>query len=413
MKSTAEMLSVSQLNTYLKILMDSDAVLQSVFVRGEISNLKYYASSGHIYFTLKDESEQLRAVMFRTYASRLPFRMEDGMKVIAHGRVSVYGASGQYQLYADDIQPDGAGALALRFEQLKRKLEAEGLFAEERKKPLPPYPGRIGVITSPSGAAIHDIKHVLGRRYPLSEVILYPSAVQGAEAPEQLTAGVEFFGISGLVDVIILGRGGGSAEDLWAFNDETLARAVAACPVPIISAVGHESDFTICDFVADRRAPTPSAAAEIAVPDGGELLQSLAAYRIRMESRFRACVDRKERELGRLAQSRVLTHPEQILDSFRMRLAEGEKALAEGIETLTEKKGNALSLVGGRLEALSPLSVLRRGYSVVYSNENMISRAEQISGGETLTIRFADGCVTATAEEKKGEILDGKKGNDV
>ena len=277
------MLSVTQLNDYLKMWMDGDRVLSNLFVRGEISNLSL-PRSGHLYFTLKDEEGQVRSVMFRTYAGRLPFRPEDGMKVIAHGRVSVYGPSGQYQLYVDDLQPDGAGALALRYEQLKRRLEAEGLFDEARKKPLPAMPMRIGVITSPSGAAVHDLQNVLGRRFPLAEMILFPSAVQGAEAPEQLTLGIQFFAASELVDVIIIGRGGGSAEDLWAFNDEGLARAIADCPIPVISAVGHESDFTICDFVADRRAPTPSAAAELAVPDMGELLQSLWMQGMRLQS---------------------------------------------------------------------------------------------------------------------------------
>lgn len=336
------------------------------------------------------------------------------MKVIAHGRVSVYGASGQYQLYADDIQPDGAGALALRFEQLKRKLEAEGLFSPERKRPLPLYPVRIGVITSPAGAAIHDIKTVLGRRYPLAEVILFPSAVQGAEAPPQLTAGVEFFGLTGMVDVIILGRGGGSAEDLWAFNDEMLARAVAACPIPVISAVGHESDFTICDFVADCRAPTPSAAAELAVPDRRELAQMLGNCGVRMQSLLSDRLGREAHRLASLAKSRALTRPEGLLDGFRMRLSEGERSLSDGIEAMIEKKRNSMEGIGGRLEALSPLSVLRRGYSVVYEKDRMISRAEQISGGETLQIRFADGTVTARAEHRKGADSNGnKKGTDL
>ena len=242
MQTDRQALSVTQLNEYLKMVIEGDRVLSNVFVRGEISNFKLY-SSGHAYFTLKDDAGQLKSVMFRSYFSRLAFLPEDGMRVIAHGRVSVYETSGQYQLYVDDIQPDGAGSLAMRFEQLKRKLAAEGLFDESRKRPLPPMPKRIGVITSPSGAAVHDIINVLGRRFPMAEMILYPSEVQGTQAPAQLISGIEFFSMTGLVDVIIIGRGGGSAEDLWAFNDEYLARAVASCSVPVISAVGHESDL--------------------------------------------------------------------------------------------------------------------------------------------------------------------------
>ena len=326
MQGERQALSVTQLNEYLKMVLDGDRVLSNVFVRGEISNFKLY-SSGHAYFTLKDDAGQLKSVMFRSYCSRLIFKPEDGMRVIAHGRVSVYESSGQYQLYVDDMQPDGAGSLAMRFEQLKRKLAAEGLFDEARKRPLPPMPRRIGVITSPSGAAVHDIINVLGRRFPAAEMILYPSEVQGAQAPAQLISGVEFFSMTGLVDVIILGRGGGSAEDLWAFNDEYLARAVASCSIPVISAVGHESDFTICDFVADRRAPTPSAAAEIAVPDMGEILRGLVSVRTGLQASMQKLIVQERRVLNQLTQSRVFARPDQMLDGFRMRLDEYEAKL--------------------------------------------------------------------------------------
>ncbi len=398
-----KMLSVSQLNDYLKMLLDGDRVLSDIWVRGEISNCKWH-SSGHIYLTLKDESGQVRAVMFRSYTARLLFRPEDGLRVIAHGRVSVYGATGQYQLYLDDMQPDGAGSLALRYEQLRRKLEAEGLFDESRKRPLPAYPARIGVITSPTGAAVQDIKNILGRRFPLAEMLLFPSAVQGVAAPEQLRLGIEFFDMSGLCDVIIIGRGGGSAEDLWAFNDENLARAIAACRVPVISAVGHESDFTICDFVADRRAPTPSAAAELAVPDRTELAMQLSLSGARLRSLATGHLAREARELKRLSEAAVFRYPGRALDAFRMRVDDREARLARRIEKRLEDGRHRLSAIGGRLEALSPLSVLARGYAAVSTEKQTITRAAQLTVGERIEVRFADGHVCAAVEEKKGGL---------
>lgn len=323
------------------------------------------------------------------------------MRVIAHGRVSVYESSGQYQLYVDDLQPDGAGSLAMRFEQLKRKLAAEGLFDESRKRPLPPMPQRIGVITSPSGAAVHDIINVLGRRFPAAEMILYPSEVQGAQASAQLVSGVEFFSMTGLVDVIILGRGGGSAEDLWAFNDECLARAIASCSVPVISAVGHESDFTICDFVADRRAPTPSAAAEIAVPDMGEILRGFASVKAGLQTSVKKLIVQERRILDQITGSRVFTRPEQLLDNFRMRLDEREANLCRAVgQTLLQKK-QATASIAGKLQALNPLSILSRGYATVSRDGSSITSVKQISDNDTLDIRMADGSVRATVSQRK------------
>ena len=400
MQEGRQALSVTQLNEYLKMVIEGDRVLSNVFVRGEISNFKLY-SSGHAYFTLKDDAGQLKSVMFRSYFSRMAFIPEDGMRVIAHGRVSVYETSGQYQLYVDDMQPDGAGSLAMRFEQLKRKLAAEGLFDEARKRPLPPMPRRIGVITSPSGAAVHDIINVLGRRFPAAEIILYPSEVQGAQAPAQLISGVEFFSMTGFVDVIILGRGGGSAEDLWAFNDEYLARAVASCSVPIISAVGHESDFTICDFVADRRAPTPSAAAEIAVPDVNEILRSLAVTQSGLQATMQKRIAQETRILNQIAQSRVFSRPDQMLDHFRIRLDEREADLSRAVEqTILQKRQATASLVG-KLQALNPLSVLARGYATVSKDGKSITSVKQINDNDTLDIRMADGSVRATVSQRK------------
>jgi len=400
MQTERQTLSVTQLNEYLKMLLDGDRVLSSVFVRGEISNFKLY-SSGHAYFTLKDDAGQLKSVMFRSYFSRMAFLPEDGMRVIAHGRVSVYESSGQYRLYVDDLQPDGAGSLAMRFEQLKRKLAAEGLFDESRKRPLPPMPRRIGVITSPSGAAVHDIINVLGRRFPAAEMILYPSEVQGTQAPAQLISGVEFFSMTGLVDVIILGRGGGSAEDLWAFNDEYLARAVASCSIPVISAVGHESDFTICDFVADRRAPTPSAAAEIAVPDMGEILRGLASVRAGLQTSMQKLIVQERRMLNQITQSRVFSRPEQMLDGFRQRLDEGEAELTRAVgQTLLQKRQSTAALAG-KLQALNPLSILSRGYATVSREGISITSIKQINDNDTLDIRMADGSVRATVSQRK------------
>ena len=400
MQEGRQTLSVTQLNEYLKMVIEGDRVLSSVFVRGEISNFKLY-SSGHAYFTLKDEAGQLKSVMFRSYFSRLAFMPEDGMRVIAHGRVSVYETNGQYQLYVDDLQPDGAGSLAMRFEQLKRKLAAEGLFDESRKRPLPPMPKRIGVITSPSGAAVHDIINVLGRRFPAAEMILYPSEVQGTQAPAQLISGVEFFSMTGLVDVIILGRGGGSAEDLWAFNDEYLARAVASCTVPVILAVGHESDFTICDFVADRRAPTPSAAAELAVPDVEEILRGLASVRTGLQTSMKKLIAQERRILNQMTQSRVFSRPEQMMDNFHISLDEREADLNRAIEQTLLQKRQSTASIAGKLQALNPLSILSRGYATISRDGVSVTSVKQINDNDTLDIRMADGSVCATVSQRK------------
>lgn len=394
------MLSVTQVNEYLKMLLDGDRVLSNILVRGEISNFKLY-SSGHAYFTLKDEGAQLKAVMFRSYASRLPFLPSDGMRVIVHGRISVYETSGQYQLYADEMQPDGAGSLALQFEQIKRRLASEGLFDEDRKRPLPMMPNRIGVITSPSGAAVRDIINILGRRFPLSEMILYPSQVQGSEAPMQLMAGLEFFAVTKMVDVIIIGRGGGSAEDLWAFNNEELARMVAASPIPVISAVGHESDFTICDFVADRRAPTPSAAAELAVPEKGELLRQLRSCTERMGSLTEQRIAQEKRLLRQLAQSRVLRSPERLLDPFQMQLSEAETGLERTMTQYFAQLRNRIGADTEKLEALSPLSVLARGYAAVKRDDRAVLRAGSLDVGDEIEIHFTDGSVSAVVRGKE------------
>ena len=300
----------------------------------------------------------------------------------------------------------------MRFEQLKRKLAAEGLFDEARKRPLPPMPKRIGVITSPSGGAVHDIINVLGRRFPMAEMILYPSEVQGTQAPAQLISGIEFFSMTGIVDVIIIGRGGGSAEDLWAFNDEYLARAVASCSVPVISAVGHESDFTICDFVADRRAPTPSAAAELAVPDMGELLRSFAAMQVGLQTSLQKRIAQERRIFAQLTSSRVFTKPEQMLDRFRLRLDECEQDLNRAVEQTLSSKRQSTASVAGKLQALNPLSILSRGYATVSIGGVSVTSVKQVNENDTLDIRMADGSVRATVSQRK-DIKNHKKNNDL
>ena len=302
-------ITVSELNEYIKMVLEHDELLMRIFVKGEISNFTNHYKTGHFYFSLKDEGGTVRAVMFRGSAARLKFMPENGMRVIVGGRVGVFPRDGQYQIYAETMEPDGIGALYIAYEQLKKKLEAEGLFDASKKKPLPKIPTRIGVITSPTGAAIRDIIHILGRRFPLARVILYPALVQGEGAAPDLVRGLDYFNQMGNVDVIIIGRGGGSLEDLWAFNDETLARHVAASRIPVISAVGHETDFTLCDFAASRRAPTPSAAAEIAVPETEELARKLANVTSRIELLLEGRLKLYRERLARAAGARVLKDP--------------------------------------------------------------------------------------------------------
>lgn len=398
MQENKNMITVSQLNDYIRGLIESVPYFSSVFVRGEISNFKNH-SSGHYYFTLKDEKCSVRAVMFRSDAQRLDFIPEDGMKVICHGRVSVYPRDGIYQIYADDIQPDGVGALYFAFEHLKRTLESEGLFEASRKRSIPRYPRRIGIITSPTGAAVRDMINILGRRWPAAEIYLYPSQVQGASAPPQLCAGISFFNEKFRVDTIIIGRGGGSLEDLWAFNNETLARAVAASDVPVISAVGHEVDFTICDFAADLRAPTPSAAAELAVPDRAELLSRLDDLSRRRGAALPRLLAERRRALGSLASSRILSSPARVIDERRLALDALSERLDGAASRLSAAKREALRGGAAHLEALSPLATLARGYAVVSGDDGEILRdASRLVPGERVRIRLSLGCADARIE---------------
>lgn len=393
------LMSVGMLNEYVKGMLDANDVLCDVWVRGEISNFTNHYKTGHYYFSLKDEKGSIGAVMFRTYAQRLPFVPQNGMKVILHGRVSLYVPGGQYQINADAMQPDGIGGLYLAYEQLKAKLQAEGLFDESRKKPLPRIPTRIGIITSPTGAAIHDMIHVLGRRFPLAEILLYPALVQGAGAPASLIAGMHFFNEQNNVDLIIIGRGGGSVEDLWAFNDEALARTVAASRIPVISAVGHESDFTICDFVADRRAPTPSAAAELAVPETGELSRVLRGYTERMENAVLGRVARERERVQRLSASRVLTSPERYIDDCRMRVGDLTLRLDRAAEQRVTAARSDFLRLAGQLDALNPLSILTRGYAVAKRGDVPVRSVSELKTGDALRLTLSDGEADVTVTE--------------
>lgn len=403
--------TVSEINEYVRMVLDGDARLRRVWLRGEISNFVNHYKTGHFYFSLKDEASSLRAVMFRGNNCRLTFAPENGMRVLALGEIRAYPRDGQTQIVISEMQPDGAGSLALAFEQIKRRLESEGLFDAARKRALPAYPRRIGVITSPTGAAIHDIIRITSRRYPLAEIVVFPALVQGEGAAESLTMGVEFFSAVDLVDVVIIGRGGGSMEDLWAFNDEGLARSIAACRVPVISAVGHESDVTICDFVADMRAPTPSGAAEIAVPDKNELYTVLGTLQTRMQRSMNSRLSRLREVVGVRAAHRLLTSPQALFDERRMHLVLREERLQALTDRSLEKKRAALAKNAGRLDALSPLSVLSRGYAMVSEQgqqSKTLTSAKALKAGQSVQLRFSDGSARATVESV---TLDAREGD--
>lgn len=396
MAEERQVFTVTALNEYIKMKLETDEALMRVFIRGEISNFTNH-KSGHFYFTVKDETSRIAAVMFRSSASKLAFIPENGMKVIVGGRVSAYVRDGQYQIYVDTLEPDGVGALYIAYEQLKAKLGAEGLFDEAKKKPLPRYPMRIGVITSPTGAAIRDIINILGRRFPIAEVVLYPSLVQGESAAPQLIEGLRYFNERKNVNVIIIGRGGGSLEDLWAFNSEALVREVAASELPVISAVGHEIDFTLCDFAADRRAPTPSAAAELAVPERYELKRKLGNVTARLELLEGKKLELLRSTLERMKKSRALTDPRNFIDDKRMALGIAEDKLYNRITFLLERKKSALAGKAAKLDAMNPLSVLSRGYGAAFASDGTVIRsAAQVEKGSDISLMLSDGTVRAT-----------------
>ena len=390
--------SVSGLNQYIKSVLDRDEFLNGVFVRGEISNYKCYPS-GHHYFTLKDAEGALRCVLFRREATRLRFRPENGMKVVAFGRVTVFPRDGQYQLYCSDLICDGVGDLSVAFEQLKNKLAAEGLFAPERKRLLPAYPSKIALITSPAGAAVRDMLRILKARWPLADVVLIPSSVQGAEAPGELCRAFSLVPYCEGVDLVIAGRGGGSMEDLWCFNDESVARAIATCPVPVVSAVGHEPDFTIADFVADLRAATPSNGAELATPDRQELQAQLRGMAQRMDRTLTRRVSRERERLERLRRSRVLRDPMTPIQDRRLLLDRLQERMSGVLSAQLREQRGELAALAAALDAMSPLKVLARGYSIARDEQGgLIRRVEDVKEEQKLRLRVSDGEVLCRVE---------------
>lgn len=403
MNISGRVLSVRELTRRIKALIESDLLLGSVMVRGEISNYKEHYS-GHVYFTMKDEAAQLRCVMFRGRAAGLRFRPENGMSVIAVGAVNVFERDGQYQLYVDELQPDGVGALHVAFEQLKQKLEAEGLFARERKRPLPLLPRRIGIVTSQTGAALQDMLTVSRRRWPQVNILLAPAAVQGAEAPAEISAAIGRLNRVPDVDVIIVGRGGGSLEELWAFNEEVVARAIFESRLPIVSAVGHETDVTIADFVADVRAATPSAAAECVVPDIAELTRHLGNQEHRLRGGLKRHWERSRIRLESQLRRAVIARPETMLVQRAQALDAVTRDLNAAQARLVTAGTARLGAISGRLQALSPLATLARGFAVCQLLDGtIVRRTDQLSPGSDVRLRLAKGEATARVTGVEGE----------
>lgn len=392
-------LTVSQLNFYTKSLLDGDPVTSQVIVQGEISNLNTHYRSGHIYLSLKDEKAVIKAVMFAGNASRLRFELEEGMSVIAMGRVSIYEATGQYQLYIEQMQPDGIGDLTLAFNQLKAKLDKMGLFNEEFKKELPKYPETIGVITSATGAVRRDIETVLSRRYPLATMILYPASVQGNSAVPELINGIKYLNRN-KVDVIIIGRGGGSIEDLWCFNSEQLAYEIFKSKVPIISAVGHATDVTICDFVADKSAPTPSAAAELAVPDSAKLLYDIISFKNRINTSVRYKITTEEQRIDNLSDKLNSMSDSYQISRIRANLDNITLRLNNSFSNILKSKNEALRENIAKLNVLSPLNILSRGYSLVYKEDNLVSSVNSVNINDSIKVQLSDGLIECTIDNK-------------
>lgn len=398
-------ITVSQLNRYVKSLLDGDGNLRDVLVIGEISNFTNHYQSGHLYMTLKDEGSAVKAVMFRSQAVHLRFRPENGMKIIARVRVSLYEKDGSFQVYIEEMQPDGVGALQVAFEQLKKRLEAEGLFDAARKQPLPAFPLRVGVITSPTGAAVRDILNVLGRRFPMATVVMAPVLVQGEGAPAELCrALIRFERMKAdkhpdTPDVIIIGRGGGSLEELWAFNNEELARTIAAVTIPVISAVGHETDFTICDFVADLRAPTPSAAAELAVPEQEELQRRAEQLHARLSAAMGNTFAQKRQRLESVSRHRCLAEPLYYVEERAMRLDLLTRTFQAASRRNLDGYGKKLAVLAGKLDAMSPLRVLSRGYAVVLKENTAVISAADVQSGDRLSVLVNDGTIQCLVEE--------------
>ena len=391
-------LTVTQLNTYAKSVVEQDVTLSNVFVMGEISNFVDHYRSGHLYMSIKDNQSVISAVMFSGNASRLKFKPENGMSVIIRGRVSIYERDGRYQLYIDDMQPDGIGALAIAFEQMKEKLSKVGLFDVEHKMRIPEFPEKIGVISSPTGAAVQDVLNVLNRRFPVAEIVFAGVQVQGDNAAPTIIDAIKKLNKTD-VDVIIIARGGGSAEDLWPFNDEKLAYAIYDSQIPIISGVGHETDFTICDFVADLRTPTPSAAAELAVPDIREQKYYISALKNALDSAIENNIKEKQYNLEQLTKSTVLKNPEKIIENCELYLDSLITKINMNFKDIFTKNSSDFAMICSKLESLSPLKVLARGYSITKKDNNVIINSKDLSIGDSISIQFADGNAKAKITE--------------
>ena len=397
----SESITVSELNQIIKSLVDGEPLLNRVCVRGELSNYKIYPS-GHHYFTLKDAESSLRCVMFKSSASKLRFRPESGMGVTAFGRISVFPRDGAYQLYCSDLIPEGTGDLQIAYEQLKAKLAAEGLFDPRHKKPLPQYPKKIAIITSSAGAAVHDMIRILGRRWPMTKVMLLPVRVQGVEAPPEIVGAIRYANRHKVADLIITGRGGGSIEDLWAFNDERVARAIYESELPVISAVGHEPDVTISDYVADVRASTPSNAAEIAVPDEADIRELLANMSIRQTQAMRKSITRLSTRLDDFKGRRVLKDPMAYVDTKRSELDHVQDRLVAAAEKLCSANRHKFVALASALDAMSPLKVLSRGYAIASDAEGkLVKSVGDVAGGDMLSLSVSDGTIKCTVEESE------------
>jgi exodeoxyribonuclease VII large subunit len=390
---------VSQITAYIKELFDSDYALQDLWLEGEVSNYSQ-AASGHVYFTLKDEEAQIRCVMWRSQVERQAYLPQDGEAIVAHGRISVYEAGGQYQLYVDGIQPAGLGLLYLQFEALKERLAAEGLFDAERKRSLPLFPRQLGVVTSPTAAALRDIVNVLRRRYPLVEVVLSPTLVQGDEAPPQIVAAIEALNQYADVDVIIVARGGGSLEDLWAFNDERVVRAIYVSQAPVVTGVGHETDFTIADFVADVRAPTPSAAAELAVPDQQELRGAVESWRGRLAQLMKGQIEEERRVLQYREQVLHRFSPQAHIDSYHQQIDDMMRSTLAGLKHSLALARERMRTLDSQLQTLSPLATLERGYAITkhLGTGRVVRSVAQVVAGDRLEVRVSDGQFESTVD---------------
>ncbi len=392
-------LTVSQVNTYIKALLDEAIPLRNIYICGEISNFKLYCKSGHMYFTLKDEKSQLKAVMFASYAAKIKFAPQDGMKVICFGKVSAYEKDGVYQIYVQDMQPQGIGSLTIAFDQLKKKLAEQGLFDEIYKKSIPKYPSAVGVATSNMGAAVEDIKNIISRRYPLCDIIIVPTVVQGDSASADIVKSIRFLDSLDIVDTIIVGRGGGSIEDLWAFNTEEVARAVFECNTPIISAVGHETDFTICDFVADLRAATPSEAAERAVPDIENEKIFVNNLSSSLEININHFIEFQESKIKSIIQNSVISDSKRLFDHHFNNLDSINKSIKISFAHILDKNEMLLKSKATILNALSPLAVLARGYSMVSNEQGVINSIDEIDIDENINVRMKDGNLCAKVFE--------------